>query len=219
MWQFCEFPCVHPACTCAFSNSPAKTHNVFDFPVNRGCLTVPSSCILGPITWFHSSYKIAPIHNKTAGGGGRFLLWGGKGGVWVVGGQEKKPPTHNHAFSIGWQGWWQHDHCVIMITPQRHVPPSSRLHSGCRYNLIHCSVGGPDTIMQHVGTGVITVFSREGWKKTDTKKGEKKMEWWGGRNLQLGLSVLTCQSPCWLVLIHFQHFHHCLFTTATSNYN
>lgn len=70
-----------------------------------------------------------------------------------------------------------------MITPQRHLPPSSRLHSGCRYNLIHCSVGGADTIMRHVGTGVITVFPerRTGKKKkkTGTKKkneGREKME-------------------------------------------
>lgn len=62
-----------------------------------------------------------------------------------------------------------------MITPQRHLPPSSRLHSGCRYNLIHCSVGGADTIMQHVGTGVITVFAERRMKKTGTKKrGEKR---------------------------------------------
>ncbi len=63
-----------------------------------------------------------------------------------------------------------------MITPQRHLPPSSRLHSGCRYNLIHCSVGSADTIMQHVGAGVITVFPEREIKKKDRhkKRGEKR---------------------------------------------
>lgn len=46
---------INLACAHVFSDSPAKAHIVFDFRVNRGCLTVPSSCILGPITWFHSS--------------------------------------------------------------------------------------------------------------------------------------------------------------------
>lgn len=61
-----------------------------------------------------------------------------------------------------------------MITPQRHLPPSSRLHSGCRYNLIHCSAGGADTIMQHVGTGVITVFLERRMKKDRQKKMREK---------------------------------------------
>ena len=63
-----------------------------------------------------------------------------------------------------------------MITPQRHLPPSSRLHSGCRYNLIHCSVGGADTIMQHVSTGVITVFPERRMKKDRQKKRAEKKD-------------------------------------------
>lgn len=61
-----------------------------------------------------------------------------------------------------------------MIRPQRHLPPSSRLYRGCRYNLIHCSVGGADTIMQHVGTGVITVFPESKIKKDKHKKKKRK---------------------------------------------
>lgn len=97
---------------------------------------------------------------------------------WLGGGSgrtgEKAPNTQSCLFNCQWQGWWQHDHCVIMITPQRHLPPSSRLHSGCRYNLIHCSAGGADTIMQHVGTGVITVFPERRMKKDRQKRWEKK---------------------------------------------
>uniref|UniRef100_A0A3Q0T565 Shootin-1 n=1 Tax=Amphilophus citrinellus TaxID=61819 RepID=A0A3Q0T565_AMPCI len=53
-----------------------------------------------------------------------------------------------------------------MITPQRHLPPSSRLHSGCRYNLIHCSVDG-----------VITVFPERRMKKDKHKKKRREKRW------------------------------------------
>lgn len=66
------------------SVSAVKKHILCLTSTLRGCLAMPSSCILGPITWFHSSEKIAPIHKETTGRRGR----------------EKKPPTHNHVFSI-----------------------------------------------------------------------------------------------------------------------
>lgn len=74
-----------------------------------------------------------------------------------------------------------------MITPQRHLPSSSRLHSWCRYNLIYCSAGAADTIMQPDGTGVITVFPGR-WMNKDSQKEGKKMEWWwlwGGQKLTI----------------------------------
>lgn len=58
----------------------------------------------------------------------------------------------------------------MMITPQKHLPLSSRLYRPRRYDLILCSIGGADTIMQHVGTGVITVFPHGEIKK---RPGEK----------------------------------------------
>lgn len=130
---------------------------------------MPSSCILGPITWFHSSQKIAPIHSEAAGDGAAGMVGGGSGRT-----GEKGPNTKSCLFNCRWQGWWQHDHCVIMITPQRHLPPSSRLHSGSRYNLIHCAIGGADTIMQGIGTGVITVVCERRMKKARQKRGVKK---------------------------------------------
>lgn len=151
------------------SDSLAKTCIVFDFRIKRGCLTVPSSCILGPITWFHSSQKIAPIHSEAAGDGAAGTVGGGSGRT-----GEKGPNTQSCLFNCRWQGWWQHDHCVIMITPQRHLPPSSRLHSGSRYNLIHCAVGGADTIMQGISTGVITVVCERRMKKARQKKRSEK---------------------------------------------
>lgn len=75
-----------------------------------------------------------------------------------------------------------------MITPQRHLPPSSRLHSNCRYNLIHCSTGSPDTIMQHVGTVIITVFPERRMKKTDKKKEDRK------NRVMMGRMKLTIRS-------------------------
>lgn len=128
----------------------------------------------GAITWFHSSWKIASIQHG--------VEWGGR----VRERERERPDTQSCLFNRRWQGWWQHGHCVLMIRPQRHLPPSSR--PGTLYRASKHAANRWSVPSGTAGRG------------SDGETGGKKRDfemwwWWGGQNSQLRLSAPTHDVP------------------------